>query len=65
MSRKVMQRNYDNADYTTSTMMKDIPQLTSLFDDNNVVNKKEFTHMLHDNLARIRKEYSHFPMLDD
>ena len=23
---------------------------------NNVVNKKEFTHMLHDNLARVRKE---------
>ena len=35
----VYARNYENIDYTTSTMMKDIPQLTSLFDDNNVVNK--------------------------
>ena len=38
-SATVYARNYDNVDYTTSTMVKDIPQLTSLFDDNNVVNK--------------------------
>ena len=38
-SATVYARNYENIDYTTSTMMKDIPQLTSLFDDNNVVNK--------------------------